>query len=98
MMFPKPPIRKDEAYRRLVAALPCIKCGVHGRSQAAHPNTNKAMGGKTDDRLCFPLCADQPGVRGCHSAFDQGVMFTKLDRRSVEKRWTAETQRRLNAR
>lgn len=89
------PVR-DEAYRRLVAALPCIACGVHGYSQAAHPNAGKGAGTKADDTDCFPLCADRPGVRGCHSHFDQGAMFSKADRRAVEKRWTAETKRRLN--
>jgi hypothetical protein len=98
MMFPKTPIRRSEAYRRAVAALPCIACGVHGYSQAAHGSEGKGMGLKAGDDQLFPLCADRPGVRGCHSAFDQGGMFTKLDRRSVEKRWKAETQRRLNAR
>ncbi len=80
------PVR-SEAYRRLVAALPCVMCGVHGYSQAAHPNTGKGMGSKTDDREIFPLCASRPGVAGCHSKFDQSAIFKKHDRRAIEEEW-----------
>lgn len=90
------PVR-SEAYRRAVAALPCIRCGVIGYSQAAHPNTGKGAGSKTDDRLCFPLCACRPGIRGCHSLFDQGALFAKARRREVEAEWTAATQQTLSA-
>lgn len=90
------PIR-HEGYRRLVAALPCISCRIVGYSQAAHPNTGKGMAAKTDDRLCFPLCADRPGVRGCHSLFDQGALFSKAARRAIEPAWTNDTQRRIQA-
>lgn len=77
-----------EGYRRLVAALPCFHCGVHGLSQAAHPNTGKSMGKKLlDDRLCFPLCADTVGRRGCHPQFDQGGMFSQALRREIEPQW-----------
>lgn len=88
---PKDAPTRDADYRRLVAALPCIACGAVGRSQAAHPNTGKGMGMKADDRLCFPLCADAPGVVGCHTRFDQGAMFTKDERREIEPRWGRET-------
>jgi hypothetical protein len=54
----------SEPYRRLVALFPCKICGIDGYSQAAHPNTDKGAGIKTDDRLCFPLCCDRPGVQG----------------------------------
>jgi len=86
-----------EAYRKLVAALPCIHCGIHGYSQAAHPNTDKAGGKKLiDDRLCFPLCTVHPVgadfVRGCHERFDQGALFTKEARRELEPAWGAQTR------
>jgi hypothetical protein len=68
-----------EEYRRLVAALPCKHCGIWGYSQAAHPNTGKAVGKKLiDDRECFPLCTVHPSpggggyVRGCHERFGPG--------------------------
>jgi hypothetical protein len=79
------PVR-SEAYRRLVADLPCA-CGC-GRMpcQAAHPNTGKGMALKTDDRRCFPLAPE------CHRAFDQGAMFPKDARRQWEERWGAQTR------
>lgn len=93
---PKTEIVRSEAYRRLVAAMPCIACGC-GPCQAAHPNTDKGMSMKTDDRLCFPLCGPQPGRPGCHALFDQGAMFTKAARRAIEPAWGADTRRRIIA-
>ncbi|MEJ7685643.1 MAG: hypothetical protein WKG52_00840 [Variovorax sp.] len=87
---------RSEAYRRLVAAMPCIACGC-GPCQAAHPNTGKGMATKTDDRLCFPLCGPQPGRPGCHALFDQGAMFSKSARRAIEPAWGADTRRRITA-
>ena len=62
---------RSEAYRRIVAAMPCANCGIAGYSQHAHANAGKGKGIKTDDRMGFPLCAARPGVEGCHAAFDQ---------------------------
>jgi hypothetical protein len=75
-----PPIAKaepvrSEAYRRLVASLPCIYCGRVGHSQHAHTNFQKAKGMKNDDRDAMPLCADEPGREGCHTKFDQYRLF-----------------------
>jgi hypothetical protein len=64
-------------------------------SQAAHANGleyGKGMGMKASDDALFPLCADRPGVRGCHSLFDQGAMFTKDERREVTARWISWTR------
>nr|DAG84903.1 MAG TPA: Protein of unknown function (DUF1364) [Caudoviricetes sp.] len=93
---PKTEIIRSEAYRRLVAAMPCIACGC-GPCQAAHPNTGKGMAMKTDDRLCFPLCGPQRGRPGCHALFDQGAMFSKAARRVIEPAWGADTRRRILA-
>jgi len=95
--IPKEDVVRSEEYRRLVAALPCIICGVQGYSQAAHPNTGKGQGIKTDDRLCFPLCCDRPGVQGCHPKFDQHALYTKEERRVLEPAWAAQTQARIIA-
>lgn len=84
---PKAEPVRHEVYRRLVAALPCIHCGRQGHSQAAHPNTGKGAGLKTDDRECFPLCADGPEHVGCHTLFDQSALMTKAERRRVEPVW-----------
>jgi hypothetical protein len=82
---------RSEAYRRLVAALPCIRCGKPGPSQCAHANTGKGMGIKASDEDSFPLCPP------CHSAFDQGAMFTKEQRREVEQEWIAQTRAEVGA-
>lgn len=94
------PVLKDapvrsEAYRRLVAQLPCKFCGIAGYSQCAHANTGKGAGIKASDLDSFPLCCDRPGQRGCHSFFDSGALFSKLNRRAHEIRWVAETQATL---
>ncbi len=68
---PKDDAVSCEAYRRLVACLPCAWCGICGRSQHAHENMGKGWGLKVDDRRALPLCCDHPGRAGCHPAFDQ---------------------------
>jgi hypothetical protein len=90
------PIR-SKAYLRLVAQLPCMHCGIWGFSQAAHANSGKGMAMKACDLQTFPLCADRPGQRGCHSLFDQGALFGKEARRLIEQAWVADTQRQIHA-
>lgn len=95
------PVR-SEAYRRAVASLPCINCGVPGHSQCAHSNSGKGAGIKASDLDSFPLCTVHPGadgrlVQGCHENFDQGALFTKAVRRELEPVWAADTQRRILA-
>lgn len=94
---PKTDTLEHEGYRRLVALLPCKNCGIGSYSQAAHPNTGKGQGLKTDDRLCFQLCCDRPGVRGCHPQFDQAALFPKHVRRALEPAWASDTQRHILA-
>ncbi|MDR0215565.1 MAG: hypothetical protein LBJ15_16405 [Comamonas sp.] len=67
----KEDVQTSEAYRRAVAGLRCIWCGIQGYSQHAHLNQGKGMGLKTDDRTGFPLCCARPGIEGCHVAYDQ---------------------------
>lgn len=88
---------RSEPYRRLVAAYPCIHCGIADLSQCAHGNTGKGMGMKTDDRNSFPLCADSPGRPGCHSRFDRHELFPRHARTAVEQAWAADTRRRITA-
>ena len=91
MMFPKESAVRSEPYRRLVASLPCIKCGVHGYSQAAHPPpTGKGI--KEDDRECFPLCCTRMGVTGCHVEFDQYRQIPRDRMREVAGNWAAATR------
>lgn len=93
----KATVVRSEAYRRAVASLPCLSCGMPGISQCAHANTGKGMGTKACDLRSFPLCSCQPGRQGCHSRFDQGALFSKLARLAIEDAWIADTQRRIFA-
>lgn len=95
--IPKAAPVRSEAYRRAVASLPCVICGVPGYSQAAHANQGKGMGMKACDLTCFPACGPRPGIQGCHAALDQGALFTKAVRRELEPVWAADTQRRIKA-
>jgi hypothetical protein len=78
---PKEDAIYSEPYRRLVAALPCINCGIEGFSQAAHPMPT-AKGRKEDDRRCFPLCGIHyfagALVIGCHTEFDTYQAMTRI--------------------
>lgn len=97
-VMPKPPEPlRHEGYRRLVASMPCIRCGVVGRSQCAHANVGKGMAQKVDDRQSFPLCGDSPVARGCHSHLDQGAIMDKAARRRVELAWARQTRRAILA-
>jgi hypothetical protein len=88
---------RSETYRRLVASLPCVICGMPWYSQAAHGSEGKGMGIKACDLTCFPACGPRPGAQGCHAALDQGALFPKAARRQLEPAWAADTQRRLLA-
>lgn len=72
---PKTGRHESEAWRRAVAALPCVLCQREGETQAAHRNEGKGMGVKTDDALTAALC------HTCHSAIDQGPDFSRDERR-----------------
>lgn len=69
--IPKTEFVRSEAYRKLVAAMPCAHCGIAGHSQHAHANEGKGKNLKTHDIDGFPLCCDRPGIEGCHPKFDQ---------------------------
>ncbi|MBP6616385.1 MAG: hypothetical protein KA195_00280 [Burkholderiaceae bacterium] len=89
------PVR-SEAYRRLVASLPCIACGIQGYSQAAHlPPEAKGM--KQSDLLTFPLCCTRVGIPGCHQDYDQYRLFPREAAMTVGRAWAADTQRRIHA-
>lgn len=95
---PKTPRIKDEAYRRRVAALPCIACGVHGYSQAAHPPA-PGRGIKQSDRLCVPLCCARPGnpgIVGCHIEADQSIMASREEMKNKFARWVEIVQKELD--
>lgn len=88
---PKADLLRSDDYRRFVASHACFGCGLVGRSQAAHPNAGKGMALKTDDRLCFPLCAGTVSM-GCHQKLDLSVGMTRDARRALEAQYTARMQ------
>jgi hypothetical protein len=89
--FPKAPKPvRSEAYRRLVASLPCAICGIEGASQAAHPNAGKAKALKACDLLCFPLC--HVGANGCHPSWDSYRMGGRFAQAEKEPALAASTQ------
>ena len=95
--IPKSQPVRSTAYRRIVASLPCVICGIAGQSQAAHGSgagtaVCKGMGIKSCDLTCFPACALK-----CHPALDQGALFSKAARHQLEPVWAADTQRKIRA-
>jgi hypothetical protein len=83
--YPKTKPARSEAYRRWVASLPCLACGIEGYSQAAHPNRGRGLGQKSSDLDCFPLCSTRPGHQGCHVLHDTLVDISLEMRRETEK-------------
>ena len=94
--IPKDAPVRSEAYRRAVASLPCIVCGIQGYSQAAHlPPEAKGM--KQSDLLTFPLCCTRVGIAGCHQDYDQYRLFPRAAAMAVGRAWAKDTQRRIRA-
>ena len=96
VQVPKAAPVRSEAYRRAVASLPCIACGIQGYSQAAHlPPEAKGM--KQSDLLTFPLCCTRVGIAGCHQDYDQYRLFPRAAAMAVGRAWAADTRRKLLA-
>jgi len=93
--IPKERPDRDEAYRRLVAALPCAHCGLEGRSQAAHADEGKGMAIKSSDYTCFPLCGPGFDDNGCHWFIGSSGAFTREERRKLERDYAAQTRETL---
>ena len=89
---PKESPVRSEAYRRLVAAMPCALCGIEGFSQAAHADEGKGMGIKSDDRTCFPMCADRPESYGCHTMIGRMAGLPQHAHRAFERDAGAKTR------
>jgi hypothetical protein len=85
------PVR-SEPYRRLVAAMPCIHCGIIGFSQAAHADMGKGAHIKSDDRTCYPACGPRPGEIGCHALIGSTGSMTRDQRRTLEADYAAQTR------
>lgn len=85
------PVR-SEAYRRLVASLPCWHCGAEHRSQCAHEDMGKGERIKNSDTRTYPACGPTLGIVGCHHAIGTGGMYSKDNRRTLEHRAVMDTQ------
>lgn len=83
---------RSEAYRRLVAALPCWMCHIEGHSQAAHADKGKGLSLKADDRTCFPACGPHDGLVGCHYTIGSTGTLTRDERRALEEQASQETR------
>ena len=80
--FQKSPMHRSEAWRRAVAALPCICCKRDGPSLAAHANhRGKGMSIKAPDCYTVPLCVK------CHREFDSGRQWSKEEKRVLMDEW-----------
>lgn len=82
---------RSEDLRRAVTTLPCMCCGIERYTQAAHGNKDKGGALKASDAAIAALCADRPGVRGCHAMLDQGGLMGKEERRAFEMEMIAKT-------
>lgn len=90
---PKDTPHYSEAWRRAVASLPCVRCGIEGRTQCAHANhRGKGMSIKAPDCWTFPLCVE------CHREFDKGKNYTKQQRRELADEWIINTIMELTRR
>lgn len=88
---------RSEAYRRLVASLPCACCGIEGYSQHAHENVGKGWGLKVDDRRGMALCCARPGIEGCHTLFDQYRLLPggKEAHHAQGRAWAVQTRQEI---
>lgn len=86
---------ESEPYRRLVARLPCWRCGVSGYTQACHGDQGKGMQLKTCDLTCWPGCGPHDEKEGCHEFV--GRRMPREERRTFEARAAADTQATLIA-
>lgn len=75
--FPKFTYVRSKALLRAVASLPCMHCGAHGLTQAAHSNQSchgKGKSIKASDVFTAALCIT------CHAELDQGRKLTREQR------------------
>ena len=97
VVLSKQELVRDEAYRCLVATLPCCHCGAGHHIQAAHENDGKGKAMKVCDTRTFPLCT--VGAKDCHGAFDQYKLVPGGWQAHVDlgRAFTARTHRALRA-
>ena len=91
-VMPKAAPCRSEAYRRWVATLPCVHCGLEGWSNACHGDRDKGMALKACDSTVWPGCVDRPGLQGCHSLFGATGRMGREARRVLEAEYAARTR------
>jgi hypothetical protein len=69
---------RDEAYLDWIRELPCVACGIEGRSEAAHTGADAGMSMKASDYSCVPLCS------GCHT--QSPGAYHRVGKRAFEQR------------
>lgn len=87
-------IWRSDAYLALVRSLPCVCCGIHGQTQAAHSNSlafGKGRGMKASDASAMPLCGPLFLRPGCHAELDQGRSMSKVQRKQFEDQHICKT-------
>lgn len=95
---PKSQPLRSEPYRRLVASLPCVLCGIVGYSNACHSDDSSKGGGlKSGDETCYPGCVSRPGIVGCHERIGTLRELRKDQRRELEALWANQTRMKLRA-
>jgi len=65
---------------KAVAQMPCMRCGLHGSTQASHSNQlidGKGMGIKAHDYRIAALCMH------CHAQIDQGRDLSKDEKKHI---------------
>jgi hypothetical protein len=80
--FPKTQYVRSRKLLKAVASLPCMHCGAHGNTQAAHSNQSahgKGRGIKASDIYTAAMCC------ACHYHIDQGTGYSKAERIEI---WT----------
>ena len=76
---PKPPKGppRNMRYRAWIRTLPCLGCGVEGRSEAAHTGKDGGMRQRSSDFSCVPLCPN------CHTFGNRA--YHRIGRESFER-------------
>jgi hypothetical protein len=73
---------RDEFFRRAVAKIPCVNCGVWNCTQHAHSNLaahGKGRGLKSGDEAGMALCNTREGIEGCHVEHDLQKNIEPMD-------------------
>ena len=65
--------------------------------QKLHLLATKGMSLKACDLQTYPLCADSPGRHGCHWIIGSTGMFTREQRRELERKYIEQTREKMGA-